>query len=190
MSSLGRSFLNEPCYKPFKWDFTTNLVNKWWEPTKLNFWFKLSLWPFDFELWDFGTWNGEPCGLGTLAWPLHFDRWYYIFDRSLDINPLISDPLIMIPWYLTFDDWSFDIDLGILDLWYETLGNWTFDFEPLVYSLYIWTSDVWSEHFDLWYLYFDLDLDHLTFQYLPRHYLFTCCGVATTIALMHQCYVL
>lgn len=99
-----------------------------------------------------------------------------LVDWELWLWPLYCDPLILHLWWIL---WHWPL---ILNLWY-----WIFDTEPLILNLWYWTFDI-EPLILTWHLHFDIEpllLDPSVFY--PG---VTCCGVATTIALMHQCYVL
>ena len=87
-------------------------------------------------------------------------------------------------------DWNLGLDLSLLTLWYWLLIDpltLTFDLEPWLEPL------IWPWHLTL-NLDLNIDLDLTLWPWLLDPSVFypgaTCCGVATTITLMHQCYVL
>ena len=63
MSSFGKSLLNEPFYKPLNGIKLQTFLTKWWETAEVNLILNSRFDPLIYELWDFGTWNSEPCGL-------------------------------------------------------------------------------------------------------------------------------
>ena len=108
-------------------------------------------------------------------------RYRYSVLFQQEYNLLLSWPFSL--FYITYY-WTLDIEPLILTLDIDL--DIDLDIEPLILNPCYWTL-TWTLDHDLttctWY--WTLTLDPSVFY--PGA---TCCGVATTIALMHQCYVL
>ena len=113
-----------------KWTFVINLfkIGLYYDLFKTSdgnlinwtFTFKLSLWPFDRELWDFETLAGEPLIL-NLIWTFDIEPliWTSIFEPvtlNLWHGPFISEPLISDLDILTFDIYTLIWDFDYLTL--------------------------------------------------------------------------